>query len=157
MIRLRDVTMALVIAVAMSHSVSAQGKSIFRIWTKFDIAIRCILVYSIGVFDGLGIITSFFAGLVHTAKGVTCSDSSLMDLSTAEECSGAVNYAKSFNSNASFTYVGSWSRNHQGCVILDSGYIFFITQSTGGENSTSTSICRKGSTYFGVQYSLLGK
>ena len=99
---------------------------------------------------------SFFAEFVHTGNGVTCSDSGFVDLSTAEECSSAVNYAKSFNSKANYKYAGSSTASHKGCVILDSGDIYFV-YITGGEKSTATSICRKGNTYFGEHYSVLGK
>ena len=116
-------------------------------WKSWD----NVIVYLIGVFDELFIITSFFAGFVHTNKGVTCSDSSLRDLSTAEECSGAVNYAKSFNSKAKYYTSGSWSNLPKGCYIydyIDSGNMYFNTHSTGGKSDsrTETSICRKGNT-----------
>ena len=90
------------------------------------------------MFDGLCIMTSFFAGIVHTGKGVTCSDSSFMDLSTAEECSNAVNYAKSFNSNANYRNLGSWSNYPKGCFIYDSGRMFFNTHLTGGRTVSYT-------------------
>ena len=96
------------------------------------------------MFDGLSIIKSFFAGFVHTERGDTCSDSRFMDLSTAQECSGAVSYAKSFNSKAYFDVDGSWSRYPKGCFILAWGAMYFNTHSTGGICSSCTSICRKG-------------
>ena len=98
------------------------------------------------MFDGLGIIMSFFAGFVHTGEGVTCSDSSfLMDLSTAEECSGAVNYAKSFNSMAEYRKKVSWSDQPKGCIIFDY-WMYFNTHSTGGRSGEGTSICRTSNT-----------
>merc|ERR1712242_296468 len=39
---------------------------------------------------------------VHTVNGVTCSDYGLMDLAHPQECSAAVNHAKSFNDKAIF-------------------------------------------------------
>ena len=100
------------------------------------------------MFDGLGIITSFFAGLVHTDRGVTCSNSSLMDLSTAEECSGAVNYAKSFNSKA--RYYGEFTRRDypKGCIVFDNSHIelYFNAHSTGGRSYSTSSICRTSNT-----------
>ena len=86
-----------------------------------------------------------FAEFVHTDKGATCSDSGFMDLSTAQECSGAVTYAKSFNSKAYFDVDGSWSRYPKGCFISESsGYMYFNTHSTGRRKSTTISICRNG-------------
>ena len=93
---------------------------------------------------------SFFAELVHTEEGVTCSDSGFMDLSTEEECAGAVNYAKSFNSKASFHYAATWSTLPKGCIIGYNGNILFNKHSTGGQSFTTHSvfgsICRKGNT-----------
>ena len=96
--------------------------------------------------------TLFFAEFVHTDYGVTCSNVGFMDLSTAEKCSGAVNYAKTFNSLANYRYAVSWSESPKGCFITDSGYIYFNTHPTGGENrweikDTDKRICRKGNTY----------
>ena len=92
--------------------------------------------------------TSFFAGLVHTEIGVTCSDSGFVDLSTAQECSGAVSYATSFNNNA--RYDGDVSEDYfpKGCYIWPLGDMFFNSHSTGGVSAGDTfrSICRKGKT-----------
>ena len=46
--------------------------------------------------------TSFLAELIHTDASVTCQESGFMDLSSALECSGAVTYARSFNSKARY-------------------------------------------------------
>ena len=102
------------------------------------------------MFDGLSIMTSFFAEFVHTSDGVTCSDSGLMDLSTEEECSGAVDYAKSFNSDARYMNAVSLIGQQKGCFIFYSGKIYFNTHPSGfyyvGKD-TVTSICKKGNTY----------
>ena len=90
--------------------------------------------------------TSFFAEFVHTGNNVTCSDSGFRDLSTEEECSGAVNYAKTFNGKAYYAKLTTNSFNHKGCFIYDSGAMFFNMHSTGGRRSEDTSICRKGNT-----------
>ena len=102
------------------------------------------------MFEGFSIIKSFFAGFVHTERGATCSDSRFIDLSTAEECSGAVSYAKSFNSKASFKEEGSWSYNPKGCYIYDSGNMYFNTNTNSTESgkSTTISICFNGNTSF---------
>ena len=100
------------------------------------------------MFDGLSIMTSFFAEFVHTGNGATCSDTGFMDLSTEEECSGsdAVNYAKSFDGNAH--HAGAlWDFvHHKGCFMYDNGEMWFNTHVTGGRRSDSTNICRKGNT-----------
>ena len=109
----------------------------------------CIkLIYLIGVFDGFSIMTSFFAELVHTGNGATCSDAGFMDLSTAEECSGsdAVNYAKSFDGNAHYKNVLSDGYAHKGCYMHDNGEMWFNTHITGRRRSDIFNICRKGST-----------
>ena len=99
------------------------------------------------MFDGLGIIMSFFAGFVHTERGVTCSDSRFIELSTAQECKLlGLTYAKSFNSKAYYRSEGSWSHNPKGCYIYDSGTMHFNTHSTGGSKSSTMSICRNGNT-----------
>ena len=98
------------------------------------------------MFDGLSTMTSFFAGFTHTGNGVTCSDSGFMDLSTAEECSGAVNYAKTFNGNARYVTITDNPTNHKGCFIYDSGSMYFNVHSTGGTCDSCTSICRTGNT-----------
>ena len=94
------------------------------------------------MFDGLSIVTSH----VHTASGVTCSESGFIDLSTEEECSGAVDYARSFNRNAKYRDATASSSYLKGCFILDGGFMYFNTHSTGGICSSCTSICRKGNT-----------
>ena len=99
------------------------------------------------MFDGLSIMTSFFAEFVHTSDGVTCSDSGLMDLSTEEECSGAVDYAKSFYSNARYMNAVRWTNEQKGCFIFYSGKIYFNTHPTGGRQDIVTSICKRGNTY----------
>ena len=95
--------------------------------------------------DGLSIMTSFFAGYFHTDKGVTCSDSLFIDLSTAEECYDAfLFYAKSFSSKVR-GYYGS-ERGPKGCYIDDRGGMYFNTHSTGSWSSSTTSICKDGNT-----------
>ena len=73
-----------------------------------------------------------------------------MDLSTAEECSGAVNYAKKFNRLASYVFAVSWSNAPKGCFIADSGKFWFNKHSTGSHDDNSflpsKSICKKGNT-----------
>ena len=88
--------------------------------------------------------TSFFAEFVHTDNGFTCSDSGFRDLSTAQECSGAVSYAKSFNSDAQYLYDGSWESLSKGCYIWSNGGMYFNTHSTGERHSSTASICTKG-------------
>ena len=90
--------------------------------------------------------SSFFAGFFHTYKDVTCSESGFMDLSTAQECSGAVSYAKSFNINAGWRFQGNWNGLPKGCIIADGGYVYFNTHSTGGRSNEYASICRKCNT-----------
>ena len=90
--------------------------------------------------------TSFFAEFAHTDNGVSCSDSGLRDLSTAEECSVAVSYAKSFNSEARYRNVYSSIKRPKGCYIWDTGAMYFNTHPTGGSSSSVASICRKGNT-----------
>ena len=98
------------------------------------------------MFDGLSIMTSFFAEFVHTSDGVTCSDSGLLDLSTEEECSDAVDYAKSFNSDARYQSEVYLSTSPKGCIIYHSGSMYFNTYATGDRNNSYSSICRKGNT-----------
>ena len=71
----------------------------------------------------------------HTAKGLTCPDIGLKDLSNERECLNALTYVRTFISNAS--YLGAFDRNlslikiinksfnPDGCYITDSGAIFF--------------------------------
>ena len=86
--------------------------------------------------------TSFFADFVHTENGVTCSESGLMDLSTAQECSSAVSYAKSFNSKAYYYSEVALRARPKGCYIR-SGAMYFNSYSTGEGSSSETSICWK--------------
>ena len=100
--------------------------------------------------------TSFFAELVHTNNGFTCSDRGFGDLSTAQECSDAVGYAKSFNRYARYQGSASWTDRPKGCYIRGMGFMHFNTPSTGEESvivygarpsdSAVNSICRKGNT-----------
>ena len=85
-----------------------------------------------------------FAGLVHTDKGTTCSDIGLQDLSTDQECSDAVNYAKYFNGNAKYVESGSWPGNHKGCSIYGDGEMIFNRHVSGQNNANTRSICKKG-------------
>ena len=67
-----------------------------------------------------------------------------MDLSTAEDCYGAVNYAKSFNNRANYKASDFFPESAKGCIITDLGDMFFNTASTGGRYSYEASICKKG-------------
>ena len=88
-----------------------------------------------------------FTGLFHTDNGVTCSDVGLDDLSTAQECSAAISYAKTFNSKAR-SYLHSYYRGMPtGCAMHESGDISFHTF-PGNRESSYTSICKKGNTQF---------
>ena len=88
--------------------------------------------------------TSFFTEFVHTDNGVTCSESRFRDLLTAQECSGAVSYAKSFNGEANYVWEVSSGSRPRGCFISLWGKMYFNTHSTGGVDYSATSICRKG-------------
>ena len=66
-----------------------------------------------------------------------------MDLSTAQECRGAVNYAKNFNSDAYFYKEVSWAR-HIGCSIYDDGRVLFNNHPTGANFEHTRSICHIG-------------
>ena len=90
--------------------------------------------------------TLFFAEFVPTDNGVTCSERGFKDLSTAQECSDAVSYAKTFNSNANYREKGSLSNYPKGCYIWTSGNMLFNTHSTGEKVSSAASICTKGNT-----------
>ena len=103
--------------------------------------------------DGFSIMTSFFSELVHTHKGATCSDSGFVDLSTAQECSDAVSYAKFFNSKANYRFEVEFDLNPKGCYIELSkkyprleGFMYFNQHSTGSRCSSCISICLKSST-----------
>ena len=93
--------------------------------------------------------TSFWADLVHTDNGFTCSDSGFRALSNAQECSGAVSYAKTFNSKAridsTYMYV---SDRPKGCYIWGSGTMYFNSHPTGGRSTSVASICWKGNKLF---------
>ena len=67
-----------------------------------------------------------------------------MDLSTAQECRGAVNYAKSFNGDAYFYKVVSWPARHIGCSVYDDGRVLFSTHPTGDNFEHTRSICHIG-------------
>ena len=90
--------------------------------------------------------TSLFSEFFHTDNGVTCSNSGLKDLSTAQECSGAVSYANSFNSNARYISELYGANYTKGCIITDGGDMYFNTHSIGGSSSSYSSICLKGNT-----------
>ena len=87
-----------------------------------------------------------FAEFVHPSKGTLCSEIGFMDLSTEQECIGAVNYAKSFNSKAIYYKAIDVEFITKGCIINDEGTIFFNKHSTGLKTSSYTSICRNGNT-----------
>ena len=82
----------------------------------------------------------------HTEKGQTCTDITLNDLSNEKECSNAVTYASSFNSNANFQTSDSWDNYPKGCLIYESGNMFFNYHSTGSTASQTRSICKGGNT-----------
>ena len=86
----------------------------------------------------------FFAALLHTDRGFTCSDSGFIDLSTDQECSDAVNYAESFNYEANYKKMVSWPNNHKGCLIKDSGDMYFNLHPIGRNDASIRSICKKG-------------
>ena len=90
--------------------------------------------------------TLFFAEFVHTDNGVTCSERGFMDLSTAQECSDAVSYAKTFNSKARYRNEGSYWDYPKGCHIWTWGNMHFNTHFIGAKDSSAASICRKGNT-----------
>ena len=98
------------------------------------------------MFDGFSKMTSFLAELVNTDKGVTCHDSGFIDLSTAQECSGAVSYARTFNSKAIYKSETSSNILPKGCFINNDGGEMFFNTHTGGSWPFSSSICRKGNT-----------
>ena len=99
------------------------------------------------MYDGLLMMTSFFAELVHTENGVTCSDSGFINLVTEQECFDAVRYAKSFNSKIKYLGAKSFSSRPSGCFfILDYGVMYWNTNSRGQGSYSCTSICRGGNT-----------
>ena len=99
--------------------------------------------------------TPFFAEFVHTVNGVTCSDYGLMDLAHPQECSAAVDHAKSFNDKSIFMSRTDHEDRHKGCFIYDSGAMWFNTHDTGSRSSYVTSICKIGNTQFWAHYSVL--
>ena len=93
--------------------------------------------------------TSFFAEFVHTDSGFTCSDRGFRDISTAQQCSSAVSYAKSFNSKAYYADEVSVTNKPKGCYILRQyGDMYFNTDPTGERSTSISSICWKGNTEF---------
>ena len=91
--------------------------------------------------------TSFFADFAHTRNNFECSDvDGFMHLLTAQECQDAVEYAKSFNSNAQYEGVISSSSFPKGCVIADWGRMWFNTHPTGRREWRYKNICRTGNT-----------
>merc|ERR1711936_544952 len=81
---------------------------------------------------------------VSTINGVTCSDYGLMDLAHPQECSAAVNHAKSFNDKSIFMSRTNHTDRHKGCFIYDSGAMWYNTHDTGSRSSYVTSICKIG-------------
>ena len=105
------------------------------------------------MFNGFSIMTLFFAEFVHTDNGVTCSERGFKDLTTAQECSDAVSYAKSFNSKANYRFEVEFDLNPKGCYMELSkkyprleGFMYFNQHSTGSRCSSCISICLKSST-----------
>ena len=87
---------------------------------------------------------NLFAALVHTEKGTTCSDNGFQDLSAGQECSDAINYAKSFNCDARYEYSHSWSWIPKACAIYEDGRMYFNSHPSGGNDAKYRSICKKG-------------
>merc|ERR1712110_401638 len=81
--------------------------------------------------------------LVHTDKGISCSNRGFMDLSTEQECKDAVSFAKSFNSEANYLQMGYFSYLPRGCFIDDYGWMYFNADSIGKRSPVYTSICKK--------------
>ena len=67
-----------------------------------------------------------------------------MDLSTAQECRGAVDYAKHFNGDARFYKDVSWPGRHIGCSIYDDGRVLFNKHPSGNNFEHTRSICKIG-------------
>ena len=86
----------------------------------------------------------YFAELFHTDRGVTCSDSALIDLPHEQECFDALKYANSFHSSAKYGRKGSWGGSPKGCFIYDSGLIYFNSHLTGKNLPNARSICGSG-------------
>ena len=87
-----------------------------------------------------------FSGLLHTGRGLTCSGSTWINLSNAKECSDAVQYAKSFNGNARYSYEIYESGKPKGCFIYDSGTMYFNVHPTGRGAQGTRNICKPGNT-----------
>ena len=64
------------------------------------------------------------------------------DLSIAKECSDAVAYASSFNSNATYRRTGSRYNAPRGCFMNDDGDMFFNSDYIGEIESNTMSICK---------------
>ena len=90
------------------------------------------------------ILIHFSVFLRLTNKGQTCSDISANDLYDAIECSDAVTYATSFSRFANYESTGSWDNFPKGCIIYDSGNMYFNSHSTGISASDTRSICKSG-------------
>ena len=93
---------------------------------------------------------TFITDLIYTNRGVTCSESGFLDLSSEQECVDAVKYAKYFNEYAK--YKKSWYRLDYpiGCFIYSDlktpgeyGHMGF-NQAQGERNTNVISICKKG-------------
>ena len=98
---------------------------------------------------------SFFSvHFQHTDMGQACSDSMMHDLSNSKECSDAVTYAYSFNSNANYKTSGSWDNLYKGCVIYANGNMYFNSHSTGLKSHDTRSICKGGNKQFGTHIHL---
>ena len=87
---------------------------------------------------------NLFAAFVYTEKGTTCADNGLQDLSTEQECSEAVTYAKYFNDDAQYAKSGSFKIYPKGCFIWDTGKMYFNLHSSGNNHPEIRSICNKG-------------
>ena len=91
------------------------------------------------------ILKLFFAALVADEIGLKCPDSGFIDFSTGQECSDAVSFAKVLNRKAKCQYQGSWQPKHKGCLVYDSGEMYFNLHFSGGNQADSSrSICKKG-------------
>ena len=145
-----DTLASLIQVLYLSHSMASGQGIFFRALTYFKKSKN--FIYLIGVFDGLSIMTSFFAEFDHTENGVECSDvDGLMHLSTAQECADAVSYAKSFNSLARYDREFSSSAHPNGCIIVERtiprGIMWFNSHPTGGgDRSQFNIICKTGNT-----------
>ena len=68
----------------------------------------------------------------------------LKDLTNEQECSDAATYGRSFNGNANYQNMGSWSSNPTGCYIYDHGHMYFNSDPTGYNHGNARSFCWKG-------------